>query len=785
MTRSDQQMKLTPKEWAISVVLHLIVLGLLIWFTPARQVLESLADKNNPPPPPEQAHQDPTEVKEVVQAISQEQADAAKEHVKQLSDLEKKLDQMAKDRLDEFNKQAKDIAANAAQKALDQLKQIPPGQDATAQAQSQLDQQLQPIASGTNAPTNADTLKQMRDQLAATEQTVQQSQIKTQEDQEKVTQLLHFTGQDSAASQAQQKADDAQNTAALSEQAAVKVQQDLLNNLGTQTWQTANVNREKDHVAQQQAQLDAANAAAAQQQPAVDAAKAQLDAATAAYNQARDFAMTDKKPEDWKAQDQAHKVVEQAQRDYNKAASLQNEQLNRAKTLQAMIQNPVGLQKTTEQLAATQAQYAQLQDQLKTAQDTAQKDQAAAKQAQLDSITQLTAIANGPAQPPPPPANPPELATDKEVDPATLENKNLAQLYQTAQQIQDRVTDKYKVYRAAEFGSIQKLTLPDAMKATEVAKPNMEKLDTELLAAKGATKNFDKYKTEVTKAKQQIQAMVDLSSDMVGMAEAQQNVGNGDVSLQEDKYNQMVAGAMDDPNAAGKDLTNMTGKDDGKHGSGSGDESADPSSKSGGAGEKMEDAEMDSKGAQEYNRNAPELPTMEYNTLKPYPTRTITANGPHHNDWLYVDSWYLIGPFPNEGRANLNTKFPPESVIDLDAVYPGKGGRVLHWVYTQWDHPNLSPAHDREDAPAIYYAYTEIYCDQPYDLWIASGSDDKGTMWLNDVMVWNSNDILKYWHPNEGYRKVHFKQGFNKILYRLENGQYTAVFSLMISSKQG
>jgi hypothetical protein len=66
-----------------------------------------------------------------------------------------------------------------------------------------------------------------------------------------------------------------------------------------------------------------------------------------------------------------------------------------------------------------------------------------------------------------------------------------------------------------------------------------------------------------------------------------------------------------------------------------------------------------------------------------------------------------------------------------------------------------------------------------------SGSDDKGTMWLNDVMVWNSNDILKWWHPDEGYRKIHFKQGLNRILYRLENGQFTAIFSLMISTKQG
>src|ERR1700761_6842679 len=101
MQTTIERTKLTPREWTISIILHVVVLGLLIWFTPARQALESL-DKNQPAPKP--PHQDPTEVKEVVQAISKEQADAAKEHVKQLMDMEKKLDQLAKDRLDSYKK---------------------------------------------------------------------------------------------------------------------------------------------------------------------------------------------------------------------------------------------------------------------------------------------------------------------------------------------------------------------------------------------------------------------------------------------------------------------------------------------------------------------------------------------------------------------------------------------------------------------------------------------------------------------------------------------------------
>jgi len=37
----------------------------------------------------------------------------------------------------------------------------------------------------------------------------------------------------------------------------------------------------------------------------------------------------------------------------------------------------------------------------------------------------------------------------------------------------------------------------------------------------------------------------------------------------------------------------------------------------------------------------------------------------------------------------------------------------------------LQIPNDIKEAPAIYYAYTELYFDQARDLWITTGSDDK------------------------------------------------------------
>lgn len=147
-------------------------------------------------------------------------------------------------------------------------------------------------------------------------------------------------------------------------------------------------------------------------------------------------------------------------------------------------------------------------------------------------------------------------------------------------------------------------------------------------------------------------------------------------------------------------------------------------------------------------------------------------------EWMFVDTWYTIGPFPNPARIFLDRKFPPETVVDLDATYIGKNGKLIQWKFRQSREPKVIPA-DAEEY-GIWYAYTEVYMDRPCDLWVAIGSDDKGHVWLNDQPIWISGDRLKGWYFGEGFRKVHFKAGRNTILYRIENGHFKIAFSLGI-----
>ena len=159
--------------------------------------------------------------------------------------------------------------------------------------------------------------------------------------------------------------------------------------------------------------------------------------------------------------------------------------------------------------------------------------------------------------------------------------------------------------------------------------------------------------------------------------------------------------------------------------------------------------------------------------------RKITSYGRPVN-CFFIDSWYMIGPFPNSHRHHIDDMFPPESLIDLDAEYIGKHGPV-RWEYCSSSTHFIKPIHFAEYG--IYYAHTELYADQEQAVWMAFGSDDRLDVWINDIKVWQSANHLKQWRPDEGYRRVYLNQGYNKILARLENGYRECGFSVIVALK--
>ena len=163
--------------------------------------------------------------------------------------------------------------------------------------------------------------------------------------------------------------------------------------------------------------------------------------------------------------------------------------------------------------------------------------------------------------------------------------------------------------------------------------------------------------------------------------------------------------------------------------------------------------------------------------------------------WMYVQDWYVIGPFPNPNRVNIRRKFPPESVVDLDATYVGKDGKTVKWEFMQAKNSNPAETWRNDLKPevvpftaeeyGIWYAYAEVFSDVACDRWIAVGSDDRSDLWVNDVPVWGSSNKLKQWRVDEGYRRIRLNKGRNRILARVENGWHAFGWSVCISLEDG
>ncbi|MDQ8207973.1 hypothetical protein QEH52_10660 [Coraliomargarita sp. SDUM461003] len=151
--------------------------------------------------------------------------------------------------------------------------------------------------------------------------------------------------------------------------------------------------------------------------------------------------------------------------------------------------------------------------------------------------------------------------------------------------------------------------------------------------------------------------------------------------------------------------------------------------------------------------------------------------------WIFVDTWYIIGPWDLPKGPEFEQSFPPETMVDLDASYEGKRhprtkeAMQLRWRFVQSGSLRIKPPD--ELSSTVYFAYTEVFCESAMDVVVAVASDDRAKLWINDLVVFQ--DVgLSGWQLDEGFRRVLLKPGYNSFLLRLENGPAVANFSVLM-----
>lgn len=390
-------------------------------------------------------------------------------------------------------------------------------------------------------------------------------------------------------------------------------------------------------------------------------------------------------------------------------------------------------------------------------------------------------------------------ATTDATDATTsADGSSVLECYDDAVATLERICDDYRRIKALELAKLRDLAFLDAYGNIQSVMPVLQSVDRELLRRK-ITRPEDvvPHKLAVEKVEAEVAQMVELTAKLLAAIEefkqtlpqeptAQPEPSHA-VTLEEivareaydpnasedieetalersEPYRRLVAQARENPQERAKDVTAAMRAVL---------QVAVPDPR---ADDRPSPVVANRSGVQT------ELRPLDLKTLNYDFGRAVVEEGGEPVEWMFIDTWYTIGPFPNPHRINLSRKFPPETVVNLGATYAGPDGGLLRWEFLQTGNVRCVPHHAQEFA--IYYAYTELRFERAMELWIMVGSDDKANVWVNDLPVWISGEQQKSWRANEGLRKVYFREGVNRILFRVENGWKGMSFSLGVQVKR-
>jgi len=159
------------------------------------------------------------------------------------------------------------------------------------------------------------------------------------------------------------------------------------------------------------------------------------------------------------------------------------------------------------------------------------------------------------------------------------------------------------------------------------------------------------------------------------------------------------------------------------------------------------------------------------------PGRRFTKQS-NRKGWIYIDTWYIIGPWENHGRVNWNIRHQPEFDLNLSKTYKGgKNDQSLAWQFSQSQTIRCTPPSEKTNS--TYYAYTELFFEEAQNMLIAIASDDAAKVWVNDKLVWEDAELSE-WTLDESFQKIAFKKGYNSVMLRIENGPGVCQFSMVL-----
>ncbi len=458
----------------------------------------------------------------------------------------------------------------------------------------------------------------------------------------------------------------------------------------------------------------------------------------------------------------------------NKRTSDAVKELNRQ--VDEMNKNPTQIDQALDQFIEQTQQLAQDLEAARTTARNVSKDRrsrarAAARQAEAvaelaqqlsakrQDIDTINDTSSAKAPPPPRPIPPAEQ----------LAAQDPAELYDQAAQLEQHIHDAHDDIRAAELAMVENTGFAQAQDTLNTTRPDRPELGQQLREQPISTVG------DLNQFRQTLQHAAAESQDMALRSDSLLAQAKGLAARSENPGNRFARQAMMHRAISGGgrqvvDLTGLMGFN--LNTGGEGDSSGMQADWSQGA-----DMVRGTRG------DRIQLPSGKV-LAEAMPGRMFTQDSARAG-WLYIDTWYIIGPWENHSQIDFDRVHPPEYEIDFDAEYtdgkyankPGHPYQTLRWAFHQADHIRVEPP--KVYGASTYYAYTEVFFDHDRDMLISIASDDAARVWVNGEVVWQDFG-QSAWNLGEGYRRVPFRKGFNTILIRIENGPGKCVFSVLL-----
>lgn len=785
--RQRKQRNIAPLWPILSFLLHLIGFALLVIFTPLREII--IPEKQ--PQPSKLSQISARELEEIAENVEQARENEIAQYLMELQTILHNMEYMKNELLKSFDEFAKQESEKVKPEIEQLFDKVLEKQERSVELQVKTEKMIDEVVQLEKQQPVTAIVEEVEKKVAENEEA-----LKEIEENQAIAQNLLDVITAKAQITEMKKTAEATEVARKAQLEINDFQAEARQKLFEVRSNTAHLKNVEDRIKQEQKyqeekakpELEAAKVEAKKKQEELKQAEQEFKQAEQKFEEVRKNAeATQKEKNDARHQvNSKRNARDKAQRELKHAERVQS---NRQNSLDKSISTQVSKQEEFEKLKKENQERVEKLDKLDDEISKSQKEL-------IERVKEIAELAKSEAPKPEPRAD--ESMTSPELANINLSIIPLAEAYDKAKELEKQIAEKNRDIKATELAINQKMSLQMAEAITDVAKTERPDFQKELLNSTPKTeKEFVEKREEMTKVVREtediLEKSINVMNEAMALIEPQQH-GADFADSDDDRLkrmndlaelaNEIAEAGSEDEQETAKDLAELMRQADALAAMQELPEEAYD----------ME-AEEDAKGRSSVpgaTTGVSGIAKLETGMDGLEPGNIYGSSGVPAI-WGFVNSWYVIGPFDNPNRVNLTRKFAPESVVDLDASYIGKGGKTVRWEYVQAtatkqdNHWLPSTAKKSMVLPEysgeyeIWYAYTEIFMEEECDLWLGIGSDDRSDIWLNDFKIWSSSNKLKAWRIDEGFRRVHLRKGRNKILARIENGHWNFGWSICLT----